>query len=124
MHKRYAIARLEHLIKVVRRVPRALWNMDTFGGPASYHEHCGTGKCALGWAASDRKFNKAGLKYSGGFGSAITCNSGAVQGSAGRDFFGLSEGQAKRLFYTGFKRSKQFKIGQIRKVIKEIKASA
>ena len=110
-------ARLQHLKEILKAVPKKNFDLRTWAGtPSSSLEEdaklikrgatpvtCGTTACALGWAATDKEFKKAGLHLVKGCCDIITPTFKDDEGlGAGVSFFDISYGKASYLFDPNF----------------------
>lgn len=90
--------RLKRLRTIIEAAPQHLLHMNTIKEDAG----CGTAYCALGWAAMDKGFRRAGLVirkngdwYRHQYDVHIT------SGEPIHDFFGITEEEANNLFALG-----------------------
>ena len=117
--------RLLRLVEILKGVKPKQFDMDFWAHhegdhpPVAQH-YCGTVGCALGWAAMDKGFNRAGLKLIWASSSSIyypgqrsplyvgvPTFDGHTVGMAAKAFFGLSREEVENTFYaTHFTKAK------------------
>ena len=103
------IKRLKHFVVVMERVPQEKFLIDNWFNKGAFeepldvvvpnnfvHVDCQTSACALGWAALDKTFNEAGLKFNEW--EEIVFNACSYE-DAGKAFFGLTRDELGNLFY-------------------------
>lgn len=115
--------RLLRLAAILKRVREEQFNMTILGmRHREARNHCGTEACALGWAGLDPGFRRSGLVGSWdkiGDAAWLNVRCGPVEGvTAGAAFFGLTGGEAFRLFNGHTRRRRETVIALIRKLAK------
>lgn len=86
--------RLQHLIEVLKKVPRKLFDISHYSLPTK----CGTVHCTLGWAALDPRFKKLGLSINHDY--LFLKGIHTFGSDVGVELFGLNNYQCDDLFYT------------------------
>ncbi len=118
MNNTIRLKRLNHLVTVLKEVPvkklkMLYWMRENhFDKPVAcvlpknfIKIECSTVCCALGWAALDKQFHKAGLQVISNvqddspFGEILYKDFESL--TAGREFFGLEEDESRNLFMDG-----------------------
>ena len=136
MNNATRLRRLKHLVVVMKAVPVEKFNMcrwmqkEHFIKPVEVEVpksfiavDCRTAGCALGWAALDKKFIRAGLSVIGnkGYGNVKFKNKQAAE--AGEFFFGLRTIEADGLFQPAYYDIPDIKprhvIAKVKKLIKK-----
>lgn len=104
--------RLLRLVDILKPLKPKQINMDIWAVHPVWHapkndNYCGTTACALGWAALDKDFNRAGLRIqwhpADGYRSKLIegfpTRHGVTGYEAATDFFGLTDKESWNTFY-------------------------
>ena len=114
MNNATRLRRLNHMVTVLKAIPRKKFNMDYWGHTRYFNKpqkvkipsnfifvDCRTVGCALGWMAMDKKFRKAGLRF---VANLDTPSHGKVYFKglqaehAGKELLGINYEEAESLF--------------------------